>query len=194
MDGKAPTCDEEAGRGRRLGAEKIVRLWLVRRKEVSRMHRLHHCPCWKVRNIRERLVVAKRNYVRHLKDNGQKPLYSAKMGSRKARELVHSCRRFPEPCCHRWLLVGSGRKGACGSVVQLDHDEDMEPMHGMYGTLEAQLEAQHTIKRAELTALLCLLRKAIFPTVVHVDNKGINGGLWRGEMGCPAPSIGQKDC
>ena len=46
---KAPTCDEEAGRGRRMGAEKIVRYWLDRRREVSRMSRtetlgLYHSP------------------------------------------------------------------------------------------------------------------------------------------------------
>ena len=30
--------------------------------------------------------------------------------------------------------------GACGwSVVQLDHNEEMEPMRGMYGTLDAEL-------------------------------------------------------
>ena len=28
-DGQAPQCNEEAGRGRRLGAEKILRHWLV---------------------------------------------------------------------------------------------------------------------------------------------------------------------
>ena len=33
-------------------------------------------------------------------------------------------------------------------MVQLDHDEEMEPMHGMYGTLDAELEVQRTIKRA----------------------------------------------
>ena len=37
-------------------------------------------------------------------------------------------------------------------MVQLDHDEEMDPMHGMYGTLEAELEVQRTIKIAELTA------------------------------------------
>ena len=42
--------------------------------------------------------------------------------------------------------------GACGwSVVQLDHDEEIEPMHGMYGTMDAELEAQRAIKRAEQT-------------------------------------------
>ena len=34
----------------------------------------------------------------------------------------------------------------------MDHDEEMGPMHGMYGTLEAGLEVQRAIKRAELTA------------------------------------------
>ena len=56
------------------------------------------------------------------------------------------------------------------SVVQLDHDEEMGPLHGMYGTLDAELEVQRTIKRAELTAFLCFLRKVICLTNVHVDN------------------------
>ena len=41
-------------------------------------------------------------------------------------------------------------------MVQLDHDEEMAPMHGMYETLEAELEVQRTIKGAELTAYLPL--------------------------------------
>ena len=32
-------------------------------------------------------------------------------------------------------------------------------MHRMYGTLEAELEVQRTIKSAELAAFLCLLRR-----------------------------------
>ena len=52
-------------------------------------------------------------------------------------------------------------------------------MHGMYGTLDAELEVQRTIKRAELIAFLCLVREAVDPMVVHVDNKGIIDGLWR---------------
>ena len=39
-------------------------------------------------------------------------------------------------------------------MVQLDHDEEMGPTHEMYGTLDAALEVQRTIKRAELTAFL----------------------------------------
>ena len=75
--------------------------------------------------------------------------------------------------------------------MQLDHGEEMGPMHGMYGTLNAELGVQRTIRRAELTAFLCLFRKAIGLTMVHVNNRGIIDGLWRGEMGCSGP--GAKD-
>ena len=76
---------------------------------------------------------------------------------------------------------------ACGwSVVQLDHEEEMEPTHGMCGTLDAELDLQRAIKRAELTAFLCLLRTAIGPTMVHVDNKGImHGGALAQERRTP---------
>ena len=43
--------------------------------------------------------------------------------------------------------------------------------HGMYGSIDAELEVQRTIKRAELTALLCLLKKVIGSIKVYVDNK-----------------------
>ena len=73
------------------------------------------------------------------------------------------------------------------SVVQLDHGEEMEPMHGMYGTLDAELEVHRTIKRAEWTAFLCLFRKASGLPTTHVDNIGIIDWLWRGEMQCIGP-------
>ena len=59
--------------------------------------------------------------------------------------------------------------------------------------MEAQLEVQRTIKRAELTAFLCLLEKVVGPIRVHVDNKGIIDGLWRGEMNCIDPTAGNAD-
>ena len=72
------------------------------------------------------------------------------------------------------LLGTAGKWGACGwAVVQLDYDEEMGPLHGMYGSMETEFEVQRTIKRAELTAFLCLLRKVCGPIKVHVDNKGI---------------------
>ena len=50
------------------------------------------------------------------------------------------------------LLGAAGKWRACGwAVVQLDYDEE-GPLHGMYGSMEAEYEVQRTIKRAELTA------------------------------------------
>ena len=87
-----------------------------------------------------------------------------------------------------FLLGVPGKCDACGwSVVQLDHDEEMGPMHGMFGTLDAELEVQRAIKRAELTAFVCLFRKTIGLTTVHDDSKGITNGLWKGEMNCVVP-------
>ena len=61
------------------------------------------------------------------------------------------------------LLGKTGKWRACRwAVVQLDYEE-MKPLHGMYGSMEAVLEVQRTIKRAELTANLCLLKKVIGP-------------------------------
>ena len=70
------------------------------------------------------------------------------------------------------VLVVSDGWSAC------DHDEEMG---WMCATLDAELEAERTIKRAELTAFLCLLR-IIGPTMAHVDNKSNIDGLWRGDM------------
>ena len=106
----------------------------------------------------------------------EKPSDSAEVGIRKAQKLGHSNLRvfgtMSPPMARGW------------SVLQLDHDEEMVPMHGMHGTLDAELEVQRTIKRAELTAFLCLLRKAIGPTTVHIEHNGIIDGLWRCEMRC----------
>ena len=64
-------------------------------------------------------------------------------------------------------------------------------MHGMYGSMDAELEVQRTTKRAELTAFFCLLKKVIGPIKVHVDN--IVDGLWRRERKCIDPKAGDAD-
>ena len=64
---------------------------------------------------------------------------------------------------------------------------------GCTASMEAELEVQRTIKRAELTAFLCLLMKVIGPIKVHVDNKGIIDGRWRGERKCIDPQAGDAD-
>ena len=57
-----------------------------------------------------------------------------------------------------YLLGRTVKWRACGwAVVQLVYDENMGPLHGMYGSVEAEVEVQRTIKRAELTAFLCHL-------------------------------------
>ena len=53
------------------------------------------------------------------------------------------------------LLGTAGNLGACGwSVVQSADDEELVPLHGMYGSMEAEIELQRTFKRAELTAFV----------------------------------------
>ena len=85
-------------------------------------------------------------------------------------------------------------------MVQLDRDEEMRPVHRMCGTLDAELEVQRIVKSTELTGFLCFLRKANGPTTVHVGNKGIIDGSWRGEMRCIGPKAndagfwGAADC
>ena len=39
-------------------------------------------------------------------------------------------------------------RACCWAVVQLDYGEEMGPLHGMYGSMEAELEVQPAIKRA----------------------------------------------
>ena len=54
------------------------------------------------------------------------------------------------------LLGTAGKWRACvWSVVQLDYDEELGPLHGMYGSVNAEFQVQRTIKRAELPAFYC---------------------------------------
>ena len=65
-------------------------------------------------------------------------------------------------------------------MAQLDYEEEMGPLYGMYGSMEAEFEVQRTIKRPEL-------KKVNGPIKVHVDNKGRFDGLRKGEKGCIKP-------
>ena len=91
------------------------------------------------------------------------------------------------------LLGNAGKWRACGwAVVQLDYDEEMGPLYEMYGSVEAEYEVQRTIKRPEMTAFLCFLKKVIGPTKVHVDNKGIIMDYEK-EKKCIMPRAGDAD-
>ena len=92
------------------------------------------------------------------------------------------------------LLGTAGKWRACGwSVVQLDYDEDLGAVALVYGSMQAELEVQRTVKRAELTGFLCLLKKVLGPINVHVDNRRKIDGLCRGEGKCIDPKAGDAD-
>ena len=46
----------------------------------------------------------------------------------------------------------------------MDCDVEMGLLHELYGSREAEYDVQRTIKRAELTAFLCLLLKVCGPS------------------------------
>ena len=71
-----------------------------------------------------------------------------KMGASK-RDRRKSGSGREVPCGQRRLLAGdTGDWGTCGgAVAQLDYDEEMGFLLGMYGSVEAEFEVQRTIKR-----------------------------------------------
>ena len=72
-----------------------------------------------------------------------------------------------------------------GQWCSLDYDEELGPLHGMYGSMEAEYEVQRTIKWAELTAFLC-----------HEGPCGHQGkidGLRKDEKKCIKPGAGHTD-
>ena len=92
------------------------------------------------------------------------------------------------------LLGSAGKWRACRwAVVQLDYDEEMEPLHGIYGSMEAALEDQRANKRAGLTAFLCLSKKCLDLSRCMSTTKGIIDGLWRGERECIKTKAGDAD-
>ena len=160
----------------------------VTRWKVQKMHRLYHCPAWheirreipeafrkcekKEQNFKERMEVTKR-YRRALKvkANGTGVTSGWKSGSlRNTKSWDMPAEGFKGHVATNGSLQGTaGKWGACGwSVVQLDCDKNWCFLHGMYGSMAAELEVQRTMKRVELTAFLCFLRKVCGPIKVHV--------------------------
>ena len=82
----------------------------------------------------------------------------------------------------------AGKWGAYGwSEVQLDYDEELGPLHGMYGSMEAELEVQRTTKRAELTAFFfASLKKGLGPSKCKSITKASLTG-YGGERKCIHP-------
>ena len=135
-------------------------------------------------NLEERVKVAKRYcYVPLSESQWNRGHFSVtKWESEKHRSWSMPAEGFMDHVATDGSLLGRiGKWGACGwAVVQLDYDVEMGPLRGMYGSMEAKFEVQRTIKRAELTAFLCLLKRVIGPIKKRVESKGIIDGLWRG--------------
>ena len=164
-------------------------------------HRLYHCPAW--HEVRREIPQTFRTWEQKAKtskkewkwqrgvvahpnsdspwNRGQSSMTSGSPRSTKAGVCQLRASRVMIPLTAP-LLGTAGKWRACGwVVVRLHYDEEEGPLHGMHGTMEAAFEVQRTIKRAELTAIFCLLKTVIGPIKVHVDNKGVICGLWRGE-------------
>ena len=125
-------------------------------------------------NVKERMEMAKR-YSRA--PSQRKPMEQGLFSMRKWESEKHKSWGFPTEGfkCHvatdGSLLGTAGKWGARGrAVAQLDYDEELGPLHGMYRSMDAEYEVQRTIKRAELTAFLCLLRKVCGPSGQQGNN------------------------
>ena len=63
------------------------------------------------------------------------------MGVREAQKLVYASGGLQGQCGHRRLLVGKDwQVESMWLGMQLDYDEEMGPLHGMYGSVEAELD------------------------------------------------------
>ena len=90
-----------------------------------------------------------------------------------------------------WSFPAEGFKfpltAPCWVPLALDCDEEMEPLLGMYGSVDAEFERQRTISRTRSSRLSCVCKKSDWPVRVRVDNKGNLDGLRRGESMCIKP-------
>ena len=158
-------------------------------------HRTYHSPEWQdvrreipevFRKLEQKARTPKKEWkwrrgiVEHPLSGSQwnRGHFSMRKWESEEHKMRHANRRLQGPRCH-WRLL-AGKRWQVVSMC-LGYDEEMELLHGMYGTMEAEFEVQRTIKMVELTAFLCLLRKVSGPIKVHVDNKGIIDWLRKGE-------------
>ena len=156
-----------------------VNVKLARRGEGTEKHRLFHCPLF------EHLLSGSQFNRGHFQCEKVGSLRSTRAGACQAEDFKGQVATGGS------LLGNAGKWRAYGwAVVQLDFDEELGLLHGVYGTMDAELEVQRTIKRAELTAFLCLLRKVCGPIKDHVDDKGVIDGLRKVEKECIKPGAG----
>ena len=79
--------------------------------------------------------------------------------------------------------------------MQLAHDEEMVPMHGMYGTLDADLEEQrahHQEVRVDSLPFVSPEGLSVPPRLMWTT-KGVIDGLWREGVSCISPKAKDAD-
>ena len=92
------------------------------------------------------------------------------------------------------LLGAAGKWGACGwSEVQLDYGEELVPLHGMCGSMEAEYEVQRTVKTAELTPSCASSGKCVVPSRSMWTTREELMGYEKGEKECIKPRAGDAD-
>ena len=159
------------------------------KEEGTEKHRLYHCPEWY--EVRHGIPDAFRKWEQKTRTSKEEwkwqrgivtpPLSESqwnrdhfsvkKWESEKDKSCGVPAEGFKGHVATDGSLLGTaGKWRACvWSVMQLDYDGELGPLHGMCGSMEAELAVQRTIKKMELTAFLCLLKKVIGTIKVHVD-------------------------
>ena len=97
--------------------------------------------------------------AKHQGEDGKEVIFNGEeMGIREGQKLETRSRKPSGPHCARWLTARTaGMASVRWSVVQLDHDGELGPMRECFGPIEAGIEVQRTINRADMTALCVVL-------------------------------------
>ena len=141
----------------------------VTKRKAQKKHMLYHCPEWN--EVRREIPEAFRKWEQKARTSQkewkwQRGILTHTLGDSQWNRRHFSILRSPRVgACQKkgskaTLQLTAGKWRACGlSVVQLDFDEELGPLQGVYGSMDAELEVRRTIKRAKLTAFLSLLKK-----------------------------------
>ena len=149
-------------------------------EEGTEKHRLYHCLTWK--EVRDQISKKKKNATvrterQNIKERMEKIIFNGQeVGIRDVQKMEIRSRKPSGTQCDGWLTARTaGMACVRWSVVQLDHEE-LEPMREYFGPIEAGIEVQRTINRADMTALCVVL-----------------SGLHRGEKKCNGPKSKEAD-
>ena len=180
-----------------IGGSDVSQCQACQVEEGTEKHRLYHCPEWyKVRREISEASSKREQKARTSKKEWkwQRGIVTHPLGDGQWNRR-HFCMKKWESEEHKnWgvpaevfkghvatdgsLLGTTGKWGACGLVsgaIGLDYDEELAPLHVMYGSMKTDFEVQRTSKTAELTAFLCLLKKVIGLIKTIKESKMVHG-------------------